>query len=248
MSVLIKAPFLRPYPLGLSQKPIALLPITTALFFPFPKVEFNTSFLYWSIISKIITLFTCSFERTDNGYKYCSVESKEQHWLRRQCNAGAPMIPISILGQPTKDDLAEGKRGERGKIQNRHYSYSGMFHQGFYQSSPAPKDACRELYGMFFPHLWTNTIAGSTHPLRKEKVLTWPLIKDYSSRLKTGYRDLRREWEGDTAQDDRRIAVGGKRRKWSNLQGRKVSGCYQVRPSLPKGFYVPFWDFTWVAR
>ena len=39
------------------------------------------------------------------------------------------MIPISILGQPTKDDVAEGKRGrERGKdtvLQSRHFSYIG---------------------------------------------------------------------------------------------------------------------------
>ena len=39
------------------------------------------------------------------------------------------MIPISILGQPTKDDVAEGKRGRKREreryIQSRHFSYAG---------------------------------------------------------------------------------------------------------------------------
>ena len=71
MSVLIKAPFLRPYPLGLSQKPIALLPITGGLALPFTEVELiliSWIEVHVSLSSgQIITNFTCLFERTDNG-------------------------------------------------------------------------------------------------------------------------------------------------------------------------------------
>ena len=56
-----------------------------------------------------------------------SVEARLQHWCRRQCRGS--MIPIPILGQPTKDDVAKGKERERGGAKNmngRADSYLGL--------------------------------------------------------------------------------------------------------------------------
>ena len=55
------------------------------------------------------------------------VETRVQHYRRRQCRGS--LIPISILGQPTKDDVAKGKEGERGRGKNmngRADSYLGL--------------------------------------------------------------------------------------------------------------------------
>ena len=107
------------------------------------------------------------------------------------------MIPISILGQPTKDDVAEGKEGgrererERGKDTYRAdiFLMQETVHRGHYRSL----SALVSLLAFLFPRLMTlvqrnsNSQRGNSSDLNSDEKL---LLKneDWVLRLKKGMR------------------------------------------------------------
>ena len=106
------------------------------------------------------------------------------------------MIPISILGQPTKDDVAEGKRGREREREGKIHTEQTFFlcrkrciEGGHYRSL----SALVSLLAFLFPRLMTlvqrnsNSQRGKSSDLNSDEKL---LLKneDWVLRLKKGMR------------------------------------------------------------